>query len=636
MSDQPLGNLNTALTHATRLLARDPTKAEAQAREILRVVPGQPQTMLLLAQALRLQNDFEGAREVLVRLTAMQPGMAQAFTALGDVLTAQGDTEAADEAYMRGVKSAVRDPRLLEAATALTENRLAVAEHQLREFLKAHPTDVAAIRMLAETGARLGRYEDAENLLARAVELAPSFHAARHNYATILHRQFKAEEALTQVDHLIKSDPANPGYRALRAAILVRIGEFEQAIAIYEALLKGNPKLPKIWMSYGHALKTVGRQDDCIGAYRRAIALKPELGEAWWSLANLKTAPFSADDIAAMHAALARTDIAAEDRHHLEFALGKALEDRKDYDGSFAHYAAGNALRARSAPHDPELAHAHVERSKALFTPPFFASRAGVGCDARDPIFIVGLPRSGSTLLEQILASHSQVEGTMELPDIPAMARRLGNAHKRSEFGAYLDVLPALAPERYRELGEEYLVRTRVQRKLGRAYFVDKMPNNFQHVGLIHLMLPGARIVDARRHPLGCCLSNFKQHFAHGQTFSYDLGHLGRFWREYAALMAHFDRVLPGRVHRVLHEDMVADPEAVIRKLLDYCGLPFEQACLDFHRTDRAVRTASSEQVRRPIFTEGVEHWRHYEKWLEPLKSSLGPYLDAYPAVPES
>jgi len=662
------GNLRTALDHAVKLLNVDPKLAEEQAREILKVVPNQPQTMMLLAMALRAQDNPAGARQILEPLARLQPNaavvhyelgsacaaaddLAGAHTALrrtveldrshaaawrllGDVCTRAGDRVAADEAYANQIRASVSDPDLLAAANALCENRLAVAEHSLRDFLRKHPTDVAAMRMLAETGARLGQMEDAEKLLARALELAPGFTAARHHYATVLHRQSKSQAALEQCDILLKEDPRNPGYRTLKAAALVRIGEYEQAIGGYEGLLKEHPHQPKAWMSYGHALKTVGRVDESIRVYRHSIGLLPNLGEAYWSMANLKTFRFTPAEIAAMDTQLSRTDIEDEDRFHLHFALGKAFEDAGEYEKSFTHYAEGNRLRRALVKYDPALMSEQVARTKAVYTPEFFHARKGLGSAARDPIFVVGLPRAGSTLIEQILSSHSRIEGTMELPDIQSMAFHLEGKRRKPRDSQYPEIVADLEPERFAQLGEEYLSRASIQRKLGKPFFVDKMPNNFQHLGFLHTILPNAKIIDARRHPMACCLSNYKQHFARGQTFTYDLGDIGRYYRDYVEEMAHFDTVLPGRVHRVLYENMVADPETEVRRLLAYLELPFEESCLRFYENERAVRTASSEQVRQPIFTEGVEHWRNYEEWLGPLKTVLGAVLDAYPGVP--
>jgi len=664
----PTGSLATALSNAQRLLATKPALAEEQAREILNVVPGNPHAAFLLVQAMRAQNNDAGAFEILQKLVTAQPNSAAVqfefgsvmgalgknrgavialsraadiepnnpaiWRALGDQHTILGETDAADRAYARNIRASVNDPKLIEAATALVDNRLAVAERILRDFLKAHPTDVSAIRMLAETGARLGRLEDAETLLARALELAPGFTAARHNYASVLHRQSKSEAAIAQCDLLLREDSRNPAYRALKAAALVRVGEYQQAITAYEKLLKDQPQQPKAWMSYAHTLKTVGRPDESIAAYRQSIALLPSLGESFWSMANLKTFRFADDEIAGMRTQLARHDLGEDDRLHFEFALGKALEDAGDFEDSFAHYKEGNALRRKAIPYDADAIDRFTAKSKEIFTRAFFDARAGYGTESADPIFIVGMPRAGSTLVEQILASHSQIEGTMELPDLLSMARRLGGKGRKADMTAYLEALPALDAGECAALGEEFLSRTRVQRKENKPFFIDKMPNNFHHIALIHLMLPNAKIIDARRHPLGCCFSNFKQHFAQGQAFAYDLAELGRYYADYVELMVHYDAVLPGRIHRVFHEAMVADPEAEVGKLLDYCGLAFEESCLRHYENSRPVRTASAQQVREPINAKGVDQWRNYEPWLEPLKSALGPVLDAYPAVP--
>jgi tetratricopeptide (TPR) repeat protein/predicted metal-binding protein len=516
-------------------------------------------------------------------------------------------------------------PRLVEAAVAMNENRLHDAEPRLKAQLKEDPFDVAAMRMLAELAGRIGRYRDSETLLRRALELSPAFTAARANLALVLYRQNRAEEAIAELNTVLAEEPENPGHANLQAAALGRIGEFEGALALYEQVLEQAPHQPRIWMSYGHMLKTVGRQADGVEAYRKAIELMPALGEAWWSLANLKTVKFSDADIAAMELALAGDGVAKEDRFHLDFALGKALEDRGAAGPAFAHYAAGNSLRRTELDYAADETEAFVDRSIALFTAELFEAAAGLGCDAPDPIFVLGMPRAGSTLVEQILSSHSQVEGTSELPDIPALARKVAN---------YPEGMAELAVERFAQLGEEYLKRTRVQRKTARPLFIDKLPNNWAHVPLIHLILPNATIIDARRHPLGCCFSNFKQHFARGQAFSYDLTDMGRYYRDYVRLMAHVDCALPGRVHRVQYEAMVDDTEAEVRALLTACGLEFEPACLAFHETERAVRTASSEQVRQPIYRDGTDAWKAFEPFLDPLKAALGDVLEAYPAIP--
>jgi tetratricopeptide (TPR) repeat protein len=574
------------------------------------------------------------------------------WRSLGDYLTVAGDAAGADAAYLRQVRASTSDPHLLRAASALNRNDVPVAEALLREHLKRFPTDVAAIRMFAEVAARLERYLDSANLLARCLELAPSFVPARRNYAMVLHRMNRHAEALAQVELLLEHDPRDPGARNLKAAVLCGIGRYEESIPLYAGVLAEFPQQARVWLNYGHALKTVGRQDASIAAYRESLRFEPNLGVAYFSLANLKTFRFETQDVAAMRLQLARPDISEDDRLHLEFALGKALEDGAEYPESFVHYAAGNALRRASLRHNADRASARVQRSKAVLTADFFTARHGFGSPAGDPIFIVGLPRAGSTLLEQILSSHSAVEGTMELPDIVAIAARLmqsragdraandlgaaGDPGTASDPGAasYPAVLGTLTAADCRALGEEYLARTRIQRHTSAPFFIDKMPNNFLYVGLIQMILPNARIIDARRHPLACCFSGFKQHFARGQNFSYGLEDIGRYYRDYVELMAHFDAVLPGRVHRVAYEALVGDIETEIRRVLDYCGLPFEEGCLRYYENDRAVRTASSEQVRKPIFRDALDQWRHYEPWLGPLKKALGPVLECYPSAP--
>jgi tetratricopeptide (TPR) repeat protein len=516
-------------------------------------------------------------------------------------------------------------PRLLEAAAAMHDDRLDVAERILKPHLQEDPYDVRAIRMLAELAARIGRLKDAEKLLRRALEIAPEFTPARANLAMILGRLGRAGEALELLDGLFQAEPEAVGHLNLKAATLGRLGEFEEALQLYEKVLERAPHQPRVLMSYGHMLKTVGRLDQGVDAYRQAIALKPTLGEAWWSLANLKTVRFDGTDIQAMEAALADPQLKDDDRFHLDFALGKALHDAGRSDEAFGHYAAGNALRRNYHPFRSGDLTRLVDRSIELFTAELL-SRAG-GCDAPDPIFIVGMPRAGSTLVEQILSSHSLIEGTSELPDMPALARGRG--------GYPASAVELNSPDRA-ATGEEYLKRTAIQRRTERPFFIDKLPNNWMFVPFIHWVLPNAKIIDVRRHPLSCCLSNFRQHFARGQDFTYDLGDLGRYYSDYVRLSAHVDTMLPGRVHRVIYERLVDDFEAEVRALLSYCGLEFEEECLEFYKTERAVRTPSAQQVRRPIYREAVDEWRAYEPHLEPLKNALGEVLDSYPSPPAS
>ncbi len=662
------GTLEAALQRIAALVRSQPALAAEQASAILRSVPGHPSATLFLGMARRQLGDLAGAIASLEPLASANPGSAAAHYELGvtlglagrreaalqslrqavalkadigdawrliaDHLMEMGDPAGADAAYANHLAVATGDARLLAPAAALCDNRLADADALLRSHLAQNPNDVAALRMLAEVATRAGRFDQAEGLLRRCLEIAPDFTVARYNYAVVLLEQNRAEAALAELERLLAAEPCNPSFRNLQANVLSRTGDYDRAIVAFEAVLADYPGSPRIWMAYGDALKAAGRQPDCITAYRRSIELAPGFGEAWWSLANLKTFRFAPGDVAAMHAQVARHGLPAEDRLHFHFALGKALEDSRRYADSFAHYGDGNRIRRARIAYDAEATSEYVRRTTALLTAEFLDQRRDWGCPAADPIFIVGLPRSGSTLIEQILASHPAVEGTMELPDVVGIARSLVGRRGGPGPAKYPDVLAALDATEVRALGERYLHQTRVQRKSGRPFFIDKMPNNWMHVGLIHLMLPNAKIIDARRHPLSCCFSAFKQHFARGQLYTYSLEDIGRYYRDYVTLMSHVDTVLPGRVHCVYYERLVEDTEGEVRRLLAHCGLPFVDACLRFHETERTVSTASSEQVRRPIFRDALEQWRHYEQWLDPLKQALGPVLDAYPAAP--
>ena len=513
---------------------------------------------------------------------AASPNSSPALRLIGLALRATGQPGEAAEYEQRALKAATADAVLLRAGHALVTNQLNQAEPLLKERLKRDPHDYSAIRMLAELAARIGRLGDSESLLRRALELAPSFQSARANLATVLYRQNRAADALEQLDLIASEGELPDGVRNLKAAALGRIGGYQEAIGLYRDVLGRHREQPKIWMSLAHLLKTVGEQEEAIAAYRRAIDLAPSLGEVWWSLANLKTVRFDDSDVAAMEAALDDAALNADDELHLHFALGKAFEDRRDAGPAWDHYAAGNRIRSAQLRHDPDRITGIVDRSIELMTEQFFAARQGQGHDAPDPIFILGLPRAGSTLLEQILASHSQVEGTMELPDIHNLVRRIDGKHGRDERVASPEALAELDAEALCELGREYLDTTRIQRSEGKPFFIDKMPNNWAYAGFIRLILPNARIIDARRHPLDCGFSNFKQHFARGQAFSYDLTHIGRYYADYVRMMAHLDAVQPDKAHRVIHERLIDEPEQEIRAMLDYCGLGWDDSCLHF------------------------------------------------------
>ena len=663
-----VSGLETALGNANRLLTVDPRLADEQAAEILKVVPNQPNAMMLQALAKGRLQQWPEAVDLLRRLSVLQPKWPAAFMELGfalrqagfgdqavialkrsvflkpdvpkawlalaDLHAAMGDAGAADTAYAMQLKYAAANPHLMAAAGAMAENNLALAERALKNYLKRYPTDVAAIRMLAEVAARLGRTPEAEHLLARCLELSPSFHFARQNYAHILNLNNRSEKVLEQAEILLASDPDNLGYLNLKAVALSKTGDYVNAITLYERVLADNPGYSKIWHSFGHTLKTAGLTERAVEAYRHSIGLEPNFGEAYWSLANLKTFRFTDADIAEMRSRLAGTDLTGEDRFHFDFALAKSLEDQKHYESAFRHYQAGNALRKTMIQYSADRNAHKVEQNKTIFTRDFFAQRSGFGHDSAEPIFILGMPRAGSTLLEQILSSHSRVEGTMELPDVMSFTKELFRSRKDPQNKTYYPSLAELDAGQAAAFGRRYLESTKIHRKAGKPRFIDKMPNNFAHVALIHLMFPNASIIDARRHPMACCFSNFKQHFARGQSFSYTLQDMGRYYRDYVELMAHFDEVLPGRIQRVHYENVVADTESEVRRVLEYCNLPFEEGCLRFFENDRPVRTASSEQVRQPIYKEGVDHWRHFEPWLGPLERALGPVLELYPDVP--
>ena len=573
-------------------------------------------------------SDARAADEARRRLSE-NPSDLGAHWQLAAALRKLGDDDGAREAELAGVDASQSDPDIARAANAMMANDFATAETTLNGLLERRPDDPVALRMVAEILIRKGQPRRAETILQRAIEMAPNFFFPRYTRAVALDMMSRAGEALAELNRIEGPDADYDPIIGLRALALSRVGDNEEAIELCRELLKRQPANPEIWISLANLLKIVGDNQGSVDAYRKVLEIAPTDGEAWWSLANLKTYRFSDEDTAAMEAALESRTLSDSDRFRIHFALGKAREDRGEDQASFEHYRLGNSIRSVQTRYRPAEATTLVERMERLFTKQFFEERAGFGCKAADPIFIVGMPRSGSTLVEQILGSHPLVEGTGELPDVIVLARELeeGTDGAPGAWRNYPEMLADLSSDDFCRLGETYLERTRIQRKTDRPFFTDKMPNNWIHVGLIRLMLPNAKIVDARRHPLACGFSNFKQHYARGQEFSYDLEHFGLYYRDYVRLMAHVDDVAPGAVHRVIYEHLLEGPEQQIRSLLDYLGLPFEEACLNFHQNKRAVRTASAEQVRRPIDREGAESWRRFERWFDPLKQALGPAL---------
>ena len=520
-------------------------------------------------------------------------------------------------------------PCLREAATLLGAGHLRRARTVLEDFVAKHPVVVGALRLLAEIAAREGRNKDAEDLLAKCVKLAPGSRDLEFSYVSTLIEANKPDAALQEIEKVLTDDPRNSTFRGLKAISLEAIEEYESAAALWQGLVQ-DYATDVGWLRFGHAVRYLGRWQQSITAYRNAIELNPSFGRAHWSLASIKTFRFSDIEIEQMESHIRRADLPAEDRPLLHLALGKAYADMGLYDRSFSNYARGNALQRLGIKYDPDIATAYVAQCKKFFTVDFFDARAGCGAGDNAPIFIIGMPRSGSTLVEQILASHTQIEGTKELLELPELVR----TDILCPGADYPEVLQTFDAATFDRLGERYLKATRIHRRLGRPFFTDKMGENAMHVGLLQLILPNAKIVDVRRHPLACCLSNFTEYFAKGHEHRFRLTDGARLYRDYVELMEHFDRVLPGTIHRVIYERLVADPEAEVRRLFAYLGLPFEGVCLEFYKNKRAVNTVSSEQVRMPIFRDGLERWRHYEPWLGPTKKTLGPVLDAYPDVP--
>lgn len=647
-ADMYAGRFEGALEHLQNVLRNDPHHVDAlymkavclrylkqteAARtalaELKQVAPDFGRALQEEGHLYRDAGDDRGAIAAYRAATIANPALQAAWSALADGLERNGEPAEARQCRAQAEALSRLPKPLLAASHHLYENRVHKAEGLARSFLQKHPRHVEGMRILAEIGKRFGVLDDAEFLLESAAEFEPDNIAVRLDYIEILRKRQKHEAALEQANALLSRDPGNPVFLSRHAVESLAVGDYETALAGFDRVLAALPEDAGTHAARAHALKTMGRTDEAVDAYRRAYEARADYGEAWYGLANLKTYRFTDDEIDRMRAQEAAVGLRTHDRVHLCFALGKAYEDRDDYDRAFEYYERGNDLKRTQTRYTSDIMDQELQAQADVCTAELFSAQAGKGCTAPDPIFILGLPRAGSTLLEQILASHSQVDGTLELPDILATAHRLRGRNRGDGAGRYPQILHELSAEQLRELGEDYIENTRIHRA-DAPFFTDKMPNNFRHIGLIKLILPNAKIIDARREPMACCFSGFKQLFAEGQEFTYGLDEIGRYYRGYVELMDHWDRVLPGEILRVQYEDVVADLETQVRRILDFCGLPFEQACLDFHATDRAVRTASSEQVRQPIYDSGVEQWRHFERHLDPLKSALGPALEGY------
>ncbi|HEY2464921.1 MAG TPA: sulfotransferase [Steroidobacteraceae bacterium] len=572
------------------------------------------------------------AIDAFLRAVNINPALPASWSMLEGLyrMTGQADNAATAAAHVATLKRL--PPQVLTATGLFCDGDLSAAENMVRAYLLEHGNHVEAMRLLARIGIERDVLDDAELLLEAVLELEPNYRAARHDYARALMERHKYQRAREELEMLLKLEPHNRHYKTLYTSTIVGLGEHARAVTLYRELLADAPQPAELHLSIAHSLKAMGKQQESIDAYHAAAAARPSFGDAYWSLANLKTYRFTDPEIARMRAEESAAGLGAVDRYHLCFALGKALEDREQYEASWRYYERGNALKRAESRYRPEILETNTRKQIEVCTTEFFAQRAGFGAAAADPIFILGLPRAGSTLLEQILASHSKVEGTQELADVPRMVLALQDRVPDLDNPRYPGVLDGMKAEEFRKLGEKYLADTRVYRT-GKPFFIDKMPNNFRHIGLIHLMLPNARIIDARREPMACCFGNLKQLFANGQEFTYSIEDIARYYRTYLDLMSHWDEVLPGRVLRVWHEDVVDDLEGNVRRILDFCGLEFEPACVEFHKTARSVRTASSEQVRQPIYREGLDQWRRYEQQLAPLKDALGDAMLRYRRV---
>ena len=642
-----------ALTAAESLLAANPAQRNALlfsaiAQRFLGRMAEAQQSLATLAQhhlhfsrlheelghCFAAQKQAPQAIEAFLQAVHLNHALPASWAMLEGLYRMAGQSEEAATAASH-VATLRKLPREVVVATGLfMDGDLDEAEPLVRSYLLQHGHDLEAMRLLARIGMARKVFDDAELLLAAVLEVAPDYRAARAEYAEVLTEMHKCSRALRELDRLLQEDPARRlHYEGLRATALVGLGEHAKAVEVYRELLTATPQDPDLHLSIAHALKTLGRRDEAIAYYRQAEVCRSGFGDAYWSLANLKTYRFTEEEFQRLRALQSAPGIAVVDRYHLHFALGKALEDRQQYAEAFHYYELGNALRRDNSNYRPEIIENNTRQQIEVCTAAFFASRSDCGTPERDPIFIIGLPRSGSTLVEQILASHSQVEGTQELPNVQQLVANLRGRDPDLNNPRYPRILADLQAEECLRLGEQYLGDTRAYR-MGKPdpvpFFIDKMPNNFRHLGLIRLMLPNAKIIDARREPLACCFSNLKQLYARGQEFTYSIEDIARYYRTYLQLMQHWNAVLPGWILRVQHEDVVEDLQGSVRRILDFCELEFEPQCLEFHKTVRSVRTASSEQVRQPIYREGLDQWKHFEPWLDPLKQALGDALVDY------
>ena len=640
-----------------RIVAKRFREALTDLQIILKDEPENTDALYMSAVCRRYRREFDQALTQLRKLQALTPENGRAHQEEGHAYRDMGQPEEALRAYARACRF---NPALvagwrnqLEILTRLgrhgeatqvkaqldylerlpqplvivldliSQGKLLKAEDLCRKFLRKVPHHVEAMRLLADIGVRFGVLADAEFLLESAHEFEPKNVRVHMDYIQVLRKRQKFARALEQAGRLLETSPDHPQFQSIYAIECMQTGDYDTALDLLDKVLERIPGDPVTLTSKGHAYKTCGQYDKAVASYRSALASQPLHGEAWYSLSNLKVYSFSDSELEAMNAQVRNDDLPHADRVHLSFALGKAFEDRNDFETSFAHYAQGNRLKKALSTYDADKMTDELRAQQRVCTAEMLSRGATAGCPADDPIFVVGLPRAGSTLLEQILSSHSRVDGTLELPNIPSLSQQLRRRGRGGNEPDYPEILTALSDEELRGFGQQFIDDTRIHRQ-GAPFFIDKMPNNFRHIGLIHLILPNAKIIDARRQSMACGFSGYKQLFAEGQEFTYDLADLGQYYRNYVELMDYWDEALPGKVLRVQYEEVVDDLETQVRRLLDHCGLEFEPGCLSYHRTERSVRTPSSEQVRQPIFKSGLDYWRNYESWLDPLRDALG------------
>lgn len=651
-------NFEKALYAVQKMLSQNRLREAGVAiSELVDLQPGHAEAQYVKAVVNRLLNQPEVAFQALDKLHEIMPEHSRGYQERGFLWMAKRDLKPAIHAFEKAVhldsalisswkgliglykmdndnagiaKATIHVDRLkalpqelLAITTLINEGQIDKAEPLCRQFLLTHPSNVEAMRLLAKIGVEFRVYDDAETLLRSALEFEPDFHLARFDYVGVLLKRKNFPAAFEEARNLTQEVPNDYNYRRLYANTCLNIGRHEQALAIYNEVLAIDPENPQILLMCGHAAKTIGRVEEGVDYYRRCYAAKPDYGDAFWSLANLKTYTLTDRELNTAKISEAAKQTSSNDRIHLCFALGKAYEDREEFTAAFEYYERGNGLKSQKFGYKADFVTTEVNAQIETCDAQLIEAKSEFGHVAADPIFIVGLPRSGSTLLEQILASHSEVDGTLELPNILNFVAQLNGRRMANESAKYPQVLSSLSEKDIQQLGKAYIDDTQVHRA-GAPYFTDKMPNNFRHIGLIKMILPNAKIIDARREPMACCFSGFKQLFSEGQAYSYSLEDIGQYYLDYVRLMDHWDSVIPGQILRVQYEDVVDDLETQVSRILTFCGLHLEPACLDFHKTDRLVNTPSSEQVRQPIYQNSVQQWKNFEAHLQPLKTVLG------------